>query len=85
VKRRQIVGLAVLLSLVLPALARAERLPTKIFTTADGLANNVVHRIVRDSHGYLWFCTREGLSRFDGYSFTTYGIDDGLPATEINA
>ena len=84
VKRRRIVGLAILLSLLPPAPARAEHLPTKIFTTADGLANNVVNRIIRDSHGYLWFCTREGLSRFDGYSFTTYGMDDGLPASEIN-
>jgi streptogramin lyase len=51
----------------------AERLPVKIYTTADGLGHNSVNRIVRDSRGFLWFCTLEGLSRFDGYSFTTYG------------
>ena len=28
---------------------------------------------------FLWFCTTEGLSRFDGYRFTTYGADEGLP------
>ena len=82
--RRRIVQLVALLSLAVPALAHAERLPTKIFTTADGLASNIVNRIVRDSHGYLWFCTSEGLSRFDGYSFTTYGTDDGLPGAVIN-
>ena len=43
-----------------------------------------IHRIVRDSRGYLWFCTREGLSRFDGHGFTTYGIDEGLPSAVIN-
>jgi len=62
----------------------AERLPARIFTTADGLANNTVIRIVPDSRGYLWFCTREGLSRFDGHRFTTYGIDEGLPSAVIN-
>lgn len=74
----------VLLAVALPALAGAERLPIHTYTTADGLGNNVVHRIVRDSHGYLWFCTREGLSRFDGYGFTTYGIEHGLPSPVVN-
>ena len=58
---------------------RAERLPIKIYTTADGLAHNRVNKIVRDSHGFLWFCTADGLSRFDGYSFTNYSTDQGLP------
>jgi ligand-binding sensor domain-containing protein/signal transduction histidine kinase len=83
VTRSRIIQLVVLLSLAPAALARAEHFPTKIFTTADGLANNLVNRIVVDSHGYLWFCTSEGLSRFDGYSFTNYGIDDGLPGADI--
>jgi ligand-binding sensor domain-containing protein len=64
--------------------AGAERLPTRTFTTADGLPNNVVNRIVGDSHGYLWFCTREGLSRFDGQSFVNYGLEDGLPSAYVS-
>ncbi len=62
---------------------RAERLPIKIYTTADGLAHNTVNRIVRDSRGFLWFCTAEGLSRFDGYSFINFGIDEGLPHSNV--
>lgn len=62
----------------------AEKLPIKFYTTADGLAHNEVTRIVRDSRGFLWFCTFEGLSRFDGYSFTTYGPQQGLPSQVIN-
>ncbi|HET8674414.1 MAG TPA: two-component regulator propeller domain-containing protein, partial [Blastocatellia bacterium] len=62
----------------------AERLPVKIYTTADGLGHNVIHRVVRDSRGFLWFCTREGLSRFDGYSFTNYGLEHGLPSAIVN-
>lgn len=56
----------------------AERLPIKTYTTADGLPHNTVIRIVKDSHGFLWFCTLRGLSRFDGYSFTNYGVERGL-------
>src|SRR5262249_44299214 len=73
-------------SLVLAASspAAAERLQLKIYTTADGLAHNNVQRIVRDSQGFLWFCTFEGLSRFDGYGFTNYGLEHGLPSQVIN-
>ncbi|HTM24670.1 MAG TPA: two-component regulator propeller domain-containing protein [Vicinamibacterales bacterium] len=56
----------------------AQHLPVRTYTTADGLAHNLIFRIVRDSRGYLWFCTREGLSRFDGYRFTNYTGDQGL-------
>src|SRR5882672_12417830 len=62
----------------------AQRLPLKSYTVAEGLPNNVINKIVRDSRGFLWFCTGEGLSRFDGYSFTNYGVDQGLPHTTVN-
>ena len=62
----------------------AEKLPLKVYTAPDGLAHNSVSRIVRDSHGYLWFCTSEGLSRFDGYEFHNYGRRDGLPHRDVH-
>ena len=62
----------------------AERLPIKVYTTVDGLSSNVINRIVRDSRGFLWFCTSDGLSRFDGYTFTNYGTDQGLPHGEVS-
>ena len=63
---------------------RAERLPIKIYTTADGLAHNDVNRIVKDSRGFLWFCTAGGLSRFDGYAFTNFSTEQGLPTSNVN-
>jgi len=72
------------LLLVVSQIVYGERLPLKSYTSADGLAHNVVNRVVRDSRGYLWFCTREGLSRFDGYSFTNYGTEQGLPSAIVN-
>jgi ligand-binding sensor domain-containing protein len=57
----------------------AEQLPIKTYTTADGLARDTVNHIIQDSHGFLWFATSEGLSRFDGYRFTNYGPEQGLP------
>jgi len=57
----------------------AEQLPIRTYTTSDGLARDNVNQIVRDSRGFLWFCTEEGLSRFDGYQFTNYTTNQGLP------
>src|SRR5215471_2046566 len=65
--------------LLTAAVVHGEQLPIKTYTTADGLAQDCVNRIIRDSRGFLWFCTREGLSRFDGYRFTSYTTDQGLP------
>src|SRR5690349_5383655 len=61
----------------------AERLPLKTYTTADGLASNRISRIVRDSRGFLWFCTEQGLSRFDGFSFVNYTTAQGLPDDDV--
>src|SRR2546430_13524811 len=62
----------------------AEQLPVRTYTTADGLPRDLILRIVRDSHGFLWFCTADGLSRFNGYEFTNYGVEQGLPNPVIN-
>ncbi len=64
--------------------AQAEQLPVKIYTIADGLAHNHINRIFRDSRGFLWFCTDEGLSRFDGYHFASYTKAHGLPHNIVN-
>jgi ligand-binding sensor domain-containing protein len=62
------------LLLMLIAGAHAEQLPVKLYTTADGLWSSNTTCLMRDSHGFVWFCTREGVSRFDGYRFVNYRI-----------
>lgn len=63
----------------------AEHLPVKTYTIADGLAHDQITRIVQDSHGFLWFCTIDGVSRFDGYRFTTYTAKDGLASSYVES
>jgi ligand-binding sensor domain-containing protein len=72
------------LVLVFPAIACGAHWPSRTFTTADGLGHNAVNRIVQDSRGFIWFCTREGLSRFNGREFVTYGMEHGLPSAFVN-
>lgn len=55
------------------------RLPIKVYSTTEGLAQSTVHRIIQDSRGFLWFGTSGGLSRFDGHEFRNYTTAHGLP------
>jgi signal transduction histidine kinase/ligand-binding sensor domain-containing protein len=41
-------------------------------TTNDGLSNGTVNSILRDSKGFMWFCTDDGLNRYDGFNFKIY-------------
>jgi hypothetical protein len=43
--------------------------PYKVYyyTTEDGLPQNTVSCVIKDSRGFLWFGTPNGLCRFDGY------------------
>ncbi|MBS1786108.1 MAG: ATP-binding protein [Acidobacteria bacterium] len=74
---------ALLLLVSLPVCA--QRLSIHHYDVSDGLAHSYVGAIYQDRKGYLWFGTREGLSRFDGYRFTNYGPRDGLGNMIVNA
>lgn len=51
------------------------------YSTDDGLPSNAIGDIKHDGHGYVWFATWNGLSRFDGYNFFNYdtGPGSGVP------
>lgn len=55
------------------------------FTSADGLAGNIVYSIAQDKDGVLWFGTNNGLSRYDGNSWITYDTNTGLLENNVYA
>lgn len=57
-----------------------------LYTTQEGLANNLVVGILEDDHENLWVSTAHGLSRFNyrTLSFRNYDVDDGLQSDEFN-
>jgi signal transduction histidine kinase/ligand-binding sensor domain-containing protein/DNA-binding response OmpR family regulator len=44
----------------------------KHITINDGLSQNAVFAIMKDSRGFMWFGTKDGLNRYDGYNFLIY-------------
>lgn len=55
-----------------------------VFDQSQGLAGNWITDLALDSSGFVWIGTREGLSRFDGYSFTTFKTKIRHPASLLN-
>lgn len=45
------------------------------FQVENGISNNAVIASLQDKKGFLWFGTKDGLDRFDGYSFKIFRYD----------
>lgn len=56
----------------------AQQLPSKNFSTIDGLPNNSVYSIYKDSRGILWVGTANGLSAIQNGEVKNYYTSDGL-------
>jgi ligand-binding sensor domain-containing protein len=54
-----------------------------VFSTAEGLADDIVQAINSDTRGNLYFGTRNGLSVFDGIKWNTYKAANGLASNNI--
>src|SRR3954466_7244906 len=44
-------------------------------TIDDGLSQGMVNCIIQDHYGFMWFATKDGLNRYDGYHFVVYRHD----------
>jgi len=82
--------LAALAALVLACVAgsagayeqkRLENYAREVWTTRDGLPHNQVNSIAQTPEGYLWFATWEGVVRYNGQEFRSFGRNN-VPALE---
>lgn len=49
------------------------------YKVEDGLSHNTVFSSLQDQKGFLWFGTKNGLNRFDGYTFRLFQNDPDDP------
>lgn len=53
-------------------LLHAQQYHFRHYQVEDGLSNNTSICTLQDNKGFLWFGTKDGLNRFDGYSFKIF-------------
>ena len=60
--------------LFLFAIANSQPYYFRHYQVENGLSHNTVFCSAQDKNGFLWFGTKDGLNRFDGYRFKTINI-----------
>lgn len=55
-----------------------QNFPSKNINLSDGLPNNQVGAILKDSRGILWVGTHNGLSKIENSSIENFFVEDGL-------
>ncbi len=78
-QRQKIPFLLTILSLVSFTLLVAQNPRTESLTIADGLSQGMIFDIEQTDDGFLWFATKDGLNRYDGYNFKMFTNDPFNP------
>jgi signal transduction histidine kinase/ligand-binding sensor domain-containing protein/DNA-binding response OmpR family regulator len=63
------------------AIAQGDQYQFSRLNIDNGLSHNRVTCIFKDSKGFIWFGTKSGLNRYDGYSFKIFKHDFNNPAS----
>ncbi len=48
------------------------------YGVSNGLPSSEVYEVYEDKEGFVWFCTDNGLSKFNGSEFQNFHVKDGL-------
>ncbi|MDM8515678.1 two-component regulator propeller domain-containing protein [Desulfobacterales bacterium HSG16] len=65
-------SLFIFLSFALNLYAEHDGLKFERISLSEGLSQSTVFGITQDNRGFMWFGTRNGLNRYDGYQFTIF-------------
>ena len=62
----------------------AQVLPFHTYTTRDGLPSNNIRALYQDDQNRLWVGTDNGIAIYDGQTWKTLSMVDGLPSNIVN-
>lgn len=69
--------------LILPVKLHSQQLSFKLYNVNDGLPGISTYGAYQDKNGYLWICSPNGVSRYDGRQFVNYSLLEGLPSLKV--
>ncbi|MCP5045943.1 MAG: hypothetical protein GY940_02155, partial [bacterium] len=69
-----IIILTILTAMAIPGnlFAQKNNIRFRHLSLEQDLSQVIVHSIVQDGQGFMWFGTEDGLNKYDGYKFTVY-------------
>ncbi|MEO1229369.1 MAG: ATP-binding protein [Myxococcota bacterium] len=65
--------------------SREHHVEVRFWDTGHGLPQNSVNAMAEGPRGFLWLGTFGGLARFDGVTFKTYAVEQGLTDPRVTA
>lgn len=71
-------------TLAIISIAQPQDIRFEHIGTEAGLSQSNVICIIQDSRGFMWFGTRDGLNKYDGYKITTYRTNANDPTSISN-
>ena len=83
--RRRKIAHALAILLLMPACVCAQEYSFRSFGNADGLNNLAVRQIYQDRAGFIWVSTENGIFRYDGDRFESFGPAEGIPISSAAA
>lgn len=78
---RFLFSIPLLLSLFSPLKAQYAHLTFEQISIEQGLSQSIVFCIIQDRSGFIWFGTKDGLNKYDGYDFTVIQHDPENPSS----
>ena len=73
--------ISILIYLFLHQVILPQTFPYRHYTVKDGLPNSNILNLSQDEKGFVWLSTPNYLSKFDGYNFTNYKVNNERAVT----
>ena len=74
-------SIAILTAALFAGPAGAQQYSFRVYGLDQGLNNLAVKGLYQDKKGFLWVSTENGIFRYDGERFQSFGVTDGIPVS----